>query len=87
MKVVDDYQSAGAVISAIYLINKIVISFSMAKYGIYLTHPNSFKRCYNCANYNDKECTAIKRVEVSENHSCKRFYSYRTYLGGGFSPR
>jgi hypothetical protein len=59
----------------------------LAKYGIHLTHPNSFKRCYNCANYNGKECTAFKRVEVSENHSCKRFYSYRTYLGGGFSPR
>jgi hypothetical protein len=59
----------------------------LAKYGIYLTHPNSFKRCFNCANYNDKECTAFKRVEVSENHSCRRFYSYRTYLGGGFSPR
>jgi hypothetical protein len=60
---------------------------SLAKYGIYLTHPNAFKRCFNCANYNEKECTAFKRVEVSENHSCKRFYSYRTYLGGGFSPR
>jgi hypothetical protein len=55
-------------------------TYRKAKCGIHLTHPNSFKRCYNCANYNDKECTAFKRVEVSENHFCKRFYSYRTYF-------
>jgi hypothetical protein len=59
----------------------------LAKHGIYLTHPNSFKRCYNCANYNNKECTAFKSIEVSENHSCRRFYNYRTYFGGSFSPR
>jgi hypothetical protein len=57
------------------------------RFGIYLTHPNSFKRCFNCANYTDKVCASFYRVEVSSNHTCRKFYSYKTYLGGGFSSK
>ncbi|PEC50292.1 hypothetical protein [Bacillus sp. AFS096315] len=64
-----------------------ILKRQLEKYGIYLTHPNAFKRCFNCANYNNKECTALNRIEVSSNHICKRFYSYKTYLGGGFSSK
>ncbi|MEC1524465.1 hypothetical protein P9D43_20900 [Neobacillus niacini] len=54
--------------------------------GIYLTHPNAYKRCENCANYNGKKCSSYN-LEVSDNHRCSRFYSYKTVYGGGFSPR
>ncbi|KAA9023564.1 hypothetical protein [Niallia endozanthoxylica] len=70
-------------IKSTYINNK----FEYEKYGIYLTYPNSFRRCNNCVNYNNNSCIAHRKVEVSENHTCKRFYQYRTYLGGGFSPR
>ena len=55
--------------------------------GIYLAHPNAYKKCENCANFVKSSQCSSHNVEVSENHSCKRFYSYKTVLGGAFSPR
>lgn len=54
--------------------------------GIYLAHPNAYKRCENCANNNGYKCS-VHNTEVSDNHRCSRFYSYKTVYGGGFSPR
>ena len=54
--------------------------------GVYLTHPDAYKRCENCANNTGSKCS-VHNVEVSDNHRCSRFYSYKTVYGGGFSPR
>ncbi|MCM3584241.1 hypothetical protein M3182_00615 [Mesobacillus maritimus] len=54
--------------------------------GIYLARPNAFKRCENCANNSGSKCS-VHKVEVSDNHRCSRFYSYKTFYGGGFSPK
>lgn len=54
--------------------------------GVYLVHPAAFRRCENCANFLRSEKCASLDIEVSENHTCRRFYSYKTILGGAFSP-
>lgn len=55
--------------------------------GVYLVNPNSYRKCGNCANFTSSGKCSSQKVEVSENHSCRRFYTYKTYLGGAFSPR
>jgi hypothetical protein len=59
---------------------------NLSEKGIYLAHPNAYKRCENCVNYSGSKCTSFN-LEVSDNHKCSRFYSFKTYYGGGFSPR
>ncbi|USK60398.1 hypothetical protein [Peribacillus asahii] len=54
---------------------------------IYLTHPNAYRRCGNCANFTSNNKCSSHKTEVSINHTCRRFFSYKTVLGGGFSPR
>lgn len=54
--------------------------------GIYLAHPDAYKRCENCANNTGSKCS-VHNEEISDNHRCSRFYSYKTVFGGGFSPR
>jgi hypothetical protein len=60
---------------------------NLKKKGIYLTHPNAFKRCENCANFNSGSKCSSYNLTVRENHLCRRFYSFKTLYGGGFSPR
>ncbi|MBD8038726.1 hypothetical protein H9635_18435 [Solibacillus sp. A46] len=57
------------------------------KLGVYLTHHKAYKRCFNCVNFTSKVCGALNKIEVSENHACKKFNGYKTYQGGAFSPR
>lgn len=60
---------------------------NLSNKGIYLVDPRSFKRCENCANYTRTSICSAHNLEVSENHSCSRFYSYRTVYGGSFSSK
>lgn len=53
---------------------------------IYLKNPISAKRCEKCVSFTGEMCSSHK-VNVSENHGCSRFHSFKTLLGGGFSPR
>ncbi|MCM3576239.1 hypothetical protein M3172_24000 [Mesobacillus subterraneus] len=57
------------------------------KKGIYLKNPKSFRKCENCANYTSTDKCSSHNIQVSENHSCSRFYSYKTWYGGSFSPK
>ncbi|MEH6939971.1 hypothetical protein V7056_19305 [Bacillus sp. JJ664] len=54
--------------------------------GIYLANPHAFRICNNCVNFNSSKCT-VHSLKLSKNHSCRKFYGYKTYLGGAFSPR
>lgn len=55
-----------------------------------IARENSFRRCGNCDFFvsKQKRCGLFYR-KVSSNNVCSRFHytKYRTYLGGGFSPR
>ncbi|WP_209121146.1 hypothetical protein [Alkalihalobacillus sp. BA299] len=57
---------------------------------IWTAKDTSYRRCEHCHYYNfrQKMCGLFsKRVEA--NNACKRFYAprFKTYSGGGFSPR
>jgi hypothetical protein len=62
------------------------LEINLKSTGIYLVHPGAFKRCENCANNTGTNCS-VHNVEVSVNHRCSRFYSYKTVYGGGFSSK
>ncbi|WP_366161282.1 hypothetical protein ABXS71_20725 [Bacillus infantis] len=66
--------------------NSLDLEIELSKKSIYLRNPLAFKRCDNCISFSGDNCS-VHRVIVSENHGCHRFHSFKTYLGGGFSPR
>lgn len=54
--------------------------------NISLRSPMVNRRCGRCVSFNNNTCMS-HQVDVSENHGCKRFHSYKLFRGGGFSPK
>jgi len=58
---------------------------SLASKGIYKAK-SKYKQCKNCANLSDQKCI-YHYVQVDNDHACRKFYPYKVYSGGGFSPK